>query len=131
MDTGHGACYLKDPRIAALVRDAVLHFDGQRYDVVAWCVMPNHVHVVVRPREGSTLTKILHSWKSFTSTKANVILGRHGPFWQPESFDHLLRDARDFERSVEYVLRNPQSARLQGWPWVGRGTGFRLMDGNE
>lgn len=78
LDAGHGACHLADPRVAELVRGALLHFDRVRYELAAWCVMPNHVHVVVRPLEGFELPRIVHSWKSFTSNRANEILGRKG-----------------------------------------------------
>ncbi len=123
LDAGHGACHLKDARAAAIMRDALRHFDGQRYDLIAWCVMPNHVHVVVRPRPGEELAKITHSWKSFTSNGINKALGRKGTLWQPDSFDHLIRDADDLERSVQYVLDNPRAAGLSNWPWSGCGTG--------
>ena len=121
LDAGHGECLLKDGRLAELVRDALAHFDGQRYDVLAWCVMPNHVHVIVRPRAGHELSDILHSWKSFTGNQINRLLERTGTLWQAESFDHLIRDAEDGERSVAYVLANPESAGLKDWKWCGMG----------
>ena len=121
LDAGHGECVLRRPEAAAIVRDAVLHFDGTRYDLFVWCVMPNHVHVVVRPRDGFELAVILHSWKSFTSHAINKVLGRRGELWQQEYFDHLIRDEMDFERCVKYVLENPEKAGLRGWEWVGVG----------
>ena len=125
LDAGYGACHMKDPRVAQLVRDALLHFDGQRYDLLAWCVMPNHVHAVVEPRPGHDLSNILHSWKSFTSNQANQVLGRTGTFWQAESFDHLIRDAEDFDRALHYTLDNPKQAGLKDWQWVGCGKAFQ------
>ena len=129
LDAGHGACPMKDERIASMVEAALKHFEGTRYDLAAWAVMPNHVHAVVRPREGHELADILHSWKSFTSNEANKLLGKRNsgePFWQPEYYDHFVRDAADFSRCVEYVLENPTVAGLKSWPWVGeRGTGFQ------
>lgn len=119
LDAGHGACWLKDQRIARLVADALSHFDGQRYVLVAWCVMPNHVHVVFRPQAGHELPDILHSWKSFTSKEANKILKRSGEFWQAEYYDHLIRNENDFRKQVQYVLENPVKANLEGWKWVG------------
>ncbi len=124
LDAGHGACYMNDPRIAELVQSALLFFDGQRYDLVAWAVMPNHVHAVFVPRAKFDLAQILHSWKSYTSNQANGLLNRQGSFWQPEYFDHLIRDAADFERSVRYVLDNPKRAGLTNWRWVGYGKAF-------
>ena len=89
------------------------------YDLPAWCVMPNHVHVVVRPREGHRLADILHSWKSFTATRINRLLGRTGRQWQREYYDHLIRDEREFGRIIQYILQNPAKAGLKHWPWVG------------
>src|SRR5205085_992554 len=98
---------------------------GRRYELRACCVMPNHVHVVVEPLEGATLTKILHSWKSFTAHQANRILERSGSFWQTEYFDHLIRDEQDMERAIEYVWKNPDEAGMKNWPWRWR------VDGDE
>ncbi len=119
LNAGHGACWLRRPEIARSVADAVLHFDGQRYEMLAWCVMPNHVHVVVRPLPGYQLSAILHSWKSYTAHHANKLLGRTGPFWQRESYDHLVRDEADLVRCVEYAMANPERAGLSDWPWRG------------
>jgi menaquinone-specific isochorismate synthase len=115
LDMGSGECHMNDPRVADLVRDALLHFDGTRYDLHAWCVMPNHVHVVVQPATGRELAGILHAWKSFTSKEANKILGRKGIFWQPEYYDHLVRDWEDLARVIAYTLANPGKAGLVGW----------------
>ncbi len=125
LDAGHGECHFKNERAAKIMRNALAHFDGQRYDLVVWCVMPNHVHAVVHPRPGFGLQSICHSWKSFTANEINRLLGRSGPLWQPEPYDHLIRDEQDYRHAVEYVLANPQAAGLQAWPWVGRGTGFQ------
>jgi REP element-mobilizing transposase RayT len=119
LDAGNGACHLRDPRIAALVRDALRHFDVDRYDLIAWVVMPNHVHAVLRPLTGHELPAILHSWKSYTATQANRILGLSGTFWMPEYYDHLIRDEQDFAHAVEYIVSNPQRAGLENWPWWG------------
>jgi hypothetical protein len=124
LDAGEGKCWMRDDAIAAIVAGALLHFDGRRYLLHAWCVMPNHVHVVVRPLAGYELPSITHTWKSFTATEANRKLGRRGKFWQPESYDHLIRDEGDYQNQVEYVLNNPARAGLKDWKWVGRGTGI-------
>lgn len=119
LDEGHGACILRDDRVAEVVAGALLHFNGQRYRLHAWCVMPNHVHVVVEPMEGHSLSSILHSWKSFTAHQVNKLLGRAGTLWQRESYDHLIRDAADFHHHVAYVRENPIAAGLKNWKWVG------------
>jgi REP element-mobilizing transposase RayT len=86
--------------------------------------MPNHVHVVVHPRVGHDLSSISHSWKSFTSKQINRVLGRCGVLWQPEPYDHLIRDDDDFRHAVDYTLGNPRAANLIDWQWVGRGAGY-------
>ncbi|MSU23660.1 MAG: hypothetical protein EXS32_07540 [Opitutus sp.] len=118
LDAGHGGCWLAQPKIAELIAGALRHFDGERYHLHAWCVMPNHVHVVFQPITGHGLTVILHSWKSFTANAANGALGRAGEFWQKESYDHIVRDADDLERTIRYVRENPISAGLANWRWV-------------
>ena len=118
LDAGSGACYLGKPGIAELIARALLHFDGSRYTLFAWCVMPNHVHVVFRPDGGETLADIVHSWKSFTSNAANHRLGRSGRFWQREYYDHQVRSGEEFSRIVRYVAENPLRAGLQNWRWA-------------
>ena len=114
LDAGYGEALLADPRIAKLIAETLTHFDGDRYRLIAWCVMPNHVHVVVRTDE---LSKVVHSWKSFTAHKANEILGRSGGFWYREYFDRLVRTDEELERIVAYVMGNPEKAGLRDWPW--------------
>ena len=121
LDAGHGSCFMKDQRVAALVANALNHFDGERYSLAAWCVMPNHVHVVIQPFAGMTtagtavppceLSDILHSWKSFTAKEANKLLRRSGDFWQAEYYDHLIRDDSDFRQAVSYVLNKSHQSR--------------------
>ncbi len=118
LDAGHGKCRLRDERIAKLVREALLHFDGERYQLFAWCIMPNHVHVVVQPEAGHVLSEILHTWKSFTAQRANRLLRQTGKFWQPESYDHLIRNEQDLRNQIRYVIENPRKAGLKSCPWV-------------
>ncbi len=118
LDAGHGECWLRQPAIAQLVADALRHFDGQRYRLHAWCIMPNHVHVIVEPLPGHALPALLHSWKSFTAKAANRLLGRTGEFWQTEYYDHLIRDEGDYAHALSYLLENPIVAGLSDWPWV-------------
>jgi putative transposase len=122
LDAGHGDCRLKRPEVAKLVADALRFFDGERYDLHAWVVMPNHVHVVVHPEPPHTLSSILKSWKTYTAVHGNRILNRVGqPFWQNESYDHSCRDQDDHGRCSQYTLRNPAVAGLcadpRDWPW--------------
>ena len=106
LEEGFGPDWLKNPEVAGLVAKAMQHFDGERYDLLTWCVMPNHVHALVRPLGEHKLAEILQSWKSFTAKEANMILNRTGGFWQQESYDHLLRDADDFHNQRAYILQH-------------------------
>lgn len=120
LDSGAGACLMENPRIADLVAGALAHFDTERYDLHAWCVMPNHVHLVIQPIPGYELAQIMHSLKSFTAHAINRELGRKGKVWMPEYYDHLLRTEAAYARVVDYVVANPQEANLKAWKWVCR-----------
>ena len=124
LDNGAGSCHLKNPAIANEVAETLLHFDNKRYRLFAWCVMPNHVHVLLRLFPGQVLASVVHSWKSFTAKQANKLLGRGGSFWQREHYDRLIRDQSEFERALRYVADNPVKAGLKDWRWMwvgGRG----------
>jgi menaquinone-specific isochorismate synthase len=118
LDNGAGLCHLRNPVIAEEMANTLRHFDQSRYRLFAWCVMPNHVHVVVRTFPGGTLKAVMHSWKSFSAKRANKILGAHGAFWQREYYDHLIRGEEEFGRAVRYVAENPAKANLKHWRWV-------------
>lgn len=122
LDAGKGECWLRDLGIARLVSDALKFHAGQRFDLLAWVIMPNHVHVVVRPLGKWTLSKILQSWKGFSAHEANRRLDRVGKsFWQPESYDHLIRNDEDLHRCCHYTTMNPVNAGLcrsaEDWRW--------------
>jgi len=127
LNSGAGSCALANDRVARIVTGTLSHFDGIRYDIFAWCVMPNHVHVVVKPIRDITLSKIVQTWKSYSGKRANEILNRSAAFWQREYYDHLVRNEGQFNQLVKYVLDNPGKAGLIDWPWVGRG--FDLVGG--
>ena len=110
---------MRRAEVAEVVANALRHFDGKRYRLLAWCVMPNHVHAVLQPMGDHDLPAILHSWKSFTAHAINKLLGRSGPVWQSEYYDHLVRDQQDLIHHVAYVRENPVVAGLRGWKWVG------------
>ena len=122
LDAGHGACWLRRDDIAQLVANALRHFDQTRYSLVAWCIMPNHVHVIVQPFEGFRLDQILHSWKSFTAHEAKKRLQFDGEFWQGEYYDHLIRSEDDLSHSVHYAWTNPEKAGFSNWNWRGKVT---------
>ena len=125
-DAGYGQCFLRDERIAAIMQDTLKHFDGERYQLICWCIMPNHVHVLIEVNEGWSLSRIMHGWRSYTAKEANRILGRTGRFWMEEYYDRYIRDDNHLQKTINYILNNPANAGLDEWPWVGeRGTGFQ------
>jgi REP element-mobilizing transposase RayT len=121
LNAGYGACYLRQPPIAKLVEDTWLHFDGNRYNLIAWVVMPNHVHVMIEIIEGHPLDRIIHSWKSFTASEANRLLRRTGQFWFNDYFDRYIRDEKHYYNAIHYIHENPVVARLveraEDWPF--------------
>jgi REP element-mobilizing transposase RayT len=121
LDPSTGDCILRQGRIASIIEAAMLHFQGERYALSAWCVMPNHVHAVVTPYSGFTLSAILHTWKSYSAHEINKSLQRKGTVWEPESFDHPVRHERAFERFLHYTENNPVAAGLcnspEQWPF--------------
>jgi REP element-mobilizing transposase RayT len=121
LDTCSGNCWLRNPKIADIVANALRYFDGTRYVLHAWTIMPNHVHVLFTLIGANTLESVIHSWKSFTAHKANQLLNRTGRFWQPEYFDRSVKTTRQFEYCVRYILKNPIKAGLckefYQWPW--------------
>ena len=120
LDAGRGACWLHRADVAAIVQRTLLHFDGERYRLLAWCIMPNHVHVVIEILNHS-LSAIVRSWKSFSARQANVALKRSGAFWHADYFDRYMRDEEHLVATVDYVEQNPVKAGLVGeareWLW--------------
>jgi REP element-mobilizing transposase RayT len=118
LDRHEGHAYMRDERVAEIVAGALTYFEAVRYRLYAWCVMPNHVHAVVQPLGAWPLARILQSWKSYSSKKANAVLGRDGRFWQKEYFNRIVRDEADLTRTIEYVVGNPAKSGLMEWPFV-------------
>ena len=122
LDAGRGECWLKQAPIGGLVAGALQFFHGQRYDLGPWVVMPNHVHVIVRPLGRHLLDEIVKSWKGFTARDANKLLGRTGQsFWAREPYDHLVRNDAERVRLADYIHDNPVKAglcaRWEDWKW--------------
>ncbi len=162
---GHpfGPSLLRKPEIASIVDEALHYYDGKKYDLLAHCIMPNHVHAVFvcrvsRPDSSDdfletsedfvtdnaeqgvdrtgvpshVVSDLLGSIKKYTSRRANRLLGRSGPFWQDESYDHVIRNIDELERTIRYVLNNPVKARLveswHEWQWTYVKPGLFDMD---
>ncbi|MGC1483879.1 MAG: transposase [Candidatus Acidiferrum sp.] len=126
IDAGHGSCVLRKPAIANMVQESLLTFDSQRYHLLAWVVMPNHVHVLFQPMNGWTVAKIVASWKKFTARKIcdhQRGLGEtpSDPIWHREYWDRFIRDQTHLVQAIEYIHLNPVKAGLvptpESWPW--------------
>jgi len=111
-DSGHGQCFLADSRVADMMEQTLRHDDGRKYDLISYCVMPNHVHVMIRVYEGVSLSSILHTWRSYSAHEANKILGRSGEFWMKDYYDRYIRDAQHYAAVVQYIKDNPAKAGL-------------------
>jgi putative transposase len=125
-----GPTWLSNPIVAGIVVDSLHFYDNKLYDLVAHTIMPNHVHLVIQlggesdgpiERNSIPLYRILQSIKRYTARRANQILCRVGQFWQPESYDHVIRNGEELERTIDYILHNPVKAglvrRIEEWPW--------------
>ena len=113
LDECHGSCALRQPRMAGIVRDALLFFPKSRYELGDFVVMPNHVHLLVAPRMGWEMEKIMQSVKRY-SARINAALGRRaGALWQKGFYDHIVRDEAELLRCRDYVRNNPEKARLR------------------
>jgi putative transposase len=112
LDAGYGSCLLRDPASREIVETALGHFDGDRYDLTAYVIMPNHVHVLVQLRAHPPLDRLLHSWKSYTAKAINKQVKRTGPLWQEDYWDRLIRNERHFAKCLRYIQDNPHKAKL-------------------
>lgn len=120
LDRGLGACPLREPRLAQLVQDNLWFHDGKTYRLLAWVVMPNHLHILIEM--WNPLGVVLRNWKSYTGSEANKILGTTGgAFWQADYFDRYIRDQEHYRKVVRYIENNPVKAGLvrepSHWPW--------------
>jgi putative transposase len=122
-----GPLWLKEPEVAEIVKEALHYRDDKVYGLLAFCIMPNHVHMVfelVSRTDCPTypVTEILRKLKWNTALRTNRALHRRGAFWQDESYDHVIRDGNELERTIWYVLENPVKAgsvqSWKQWPWT-------------
>ena len=113
LDAGAGACLLHDSENARIVGDALRFFDGERYSLGDFVVMPNHLHALVTPAAGHELSRILQSWKRFSAVEINRRIARTGSLWQAESFNHIVRSEEHLGRFRRYIAENPVKAKLR------------------
>jgi REP element-mobilizing transposase RayT len=121
LDQGYGRVFLKDTEVAKIVQDSLLKFDGLRYNLFSWVVMPNHTHSLLTRFDDWELSQLMHSHKSYTAHEANKLLKRTGEFWMDEYFDRFIRNAEHFQNTVRYIENNPVKAGLckkpSDWPF--------------
>ena len=136
LDQGSGECLLRNPEISAVVEEKFRSFDGTRYQLGAFVVMPNHVHVLVRPFPGHPLDRITKAWKGVSARAINSMVSRKAQtLWQDESYDAIVRDEEHLFRIVRYIGNNPAKAKLSSgfvrWVspmWEAAGYGFETDD---
>ena len=123
----HGHDWLKQENIAQIVADEIHRADSHHYELYAYCIMPNHIHLLIRsliekfppsimPSAISPVAEIMRLLKGRTARYCNLALNRSGKFWHHESYDHYVRDEKEMERIILYILNNPVKAGLaQEW----------------
>ena len=116
LDNGAGSCSLQNPQIAEMVESAFFYFDRERYQLLAWVIMPNHAHLLLSLRAEQSLSEIMQSLKSYTAHKANKALCRKGKFWFEDYYDRYIRDSNHYLAVVRYIENNPVKARLCNSP---------------
>jgi type I restriction enzyme R subunit len=112
LDACHGACVLRQRELARIVADSLKHFDGVRYILTDFVVMPNHVHLLAAFHDPGQMLAQCESWKHYTAVQINRRIGGKGRFWQQDGFDHLVRSIAQFEWLRRYIRLNPEKARL-------------------
>jgi REP element-mobilizing transposase RayT len=124
LDTAsNGPYWLREEPVAQVVADSIRFRGEKKYELLCYCIMPNHVHLIIKDveRSAAPLYKVLQSLKSYTSRQSNLLLQREGAFWQEESYDHVVRTGEELERTIWYVLHNPAKAGLvdswEKWKW--------------
>ena len=113
LDTCHGRCLLKRPELARIVADSLLHFDGKRYRMGDFVVMPNHIHLLASFSTAKAMRDQCDSWLHYTAAQINKTLGEKGKYWQQEPFDHLVRSPEQYAYLRKYIEENPLKAELR------------------
>ncbi|TCS43943.1 REP-associated tyrosine transposase [Reinekea marinisedimentorum] len=115
LDAGYGFCLLAKDQHAQTVLDSWRYSAGKSYDLIAYVIMPNHVHLLIHPYQGQSLDAIVQRWKSYTAHMLNQQDKTSGrSVWMPDYWDRYIRDEQHFNRSVEYIHNNPVQAGLVG-----------------
>jgi REP element-mobilizing transposase RayT len=118
---GWGTCVLRDPNCAEMVENSLLTDDGKDYRLLAWVIMPNHVHVLIATMPGHPVATVVQRWKGGTARAINRYTGRTGVLWQREYWDRFIRDEAQYLWTKRYIEDNPLKAGLVReactWRW--------------
>jgi putative transposase len=127
-DAGHGVAVLKRSDCATIIQNKLIIGHPTRYSLIDWCVMPNHVHVLIRLMENQTLAEIVGSWKGGSAFEINRLLNRQGPLWQRDYYDRYVRDLDHLHDCIAYIRNNPVKAGLcdksEDWPFSSAGVNW-------
>ena len=127
-DAGHGSSFLRDPACAGIVQNELISGHATHYDLIEWCVMPNHVHILIKLHNASGLSKVVQTWKGKSAYLINRQLARKGTIWQREYYDRYIRDQEHCDDCRAYIRKNPVKAKLcekpEDWPYSSAGSSW-------
>ncbi|MEM9079088.1 MAG: transposase [Verrucomicrobiota bacterium] len=136
LDQGHGSCALQHPKVASTLKNSLYRFDGDRYELIEWVIMPNHVHVLIQPH--TQLSKIVQSWKSYVASwtlgrweKLELPTPQPTHLWMPDYWDRFIRDQEHLRLAIDYIRSNPSKAGLSNWPWQGGRSAKHQLRNND
>jgi REP element-mobilizing transposase RayT len=112
LDEGHGNCFLQNKEVAEVVKNSLLHLNGKKYRLIAWVIMPNHIHFLAMLLHRVSLSSMMQVLKGFSAREANKLLERGGAFWQADYFDRYIRNEKHFHATIAYIENNPVKANL-------------------
>ena len=135
LDGCYGECLLGRSEVAQIVEDSLLHFDADRYLLLAWVIMPNHVHVLVEIADEALLSDVVWGWKQFSARQMNRLLGRSGRVWHRDYFDRFIRNSEHLHRTIRYIEANPVKDGLvnspEEFPWSSAGYNRQHASGGD
>ncbi|MCH5246065.1 MAG: transposase [Muribaculaceae bacterium] len=108
LDNGYGSCPFKSDKTRKILRESIFYNDGKDYEIIAYVIMPNHVHLLIQLFDDNKLDDILRSIKGYTARKINKLYNRTGKFWMRESFDRIVRNVNELLQYIEYIEMNPK-----------------------
>jgi len=113
LDNSERNKYLINKELAQLVKNEIHKYDGKEYKLLCYSIMPNHVHLIFHLNDNSRcVSKIMQAIKRVSAFRINQYLNTHGNFWQPESYDHIVRDYDELNKIIRYTLMNPVNAKI-------------------